>query len=60
MLGYEFGEKPAGVPLTPIEWPIDPEAFSETLRTVHGATACRFTFSKTDMAISTSPTRPEL
>ena len=35
MLGFDFGEKPAGVPLTPIGWPIDPEAFGETLRTVH-------------------------
>ena len=35
MLGYDFGEKPAGVPLTPIGWPIDPEAFGETLRLVH-------------------------
>jgi beta-glucosidase len=35
MLGFEFGEKPAGVPLTPIGWPINPEAFSETLQIVH-------------------------
>jgi len=35
MLGYDFGEKPADVPLTPIGWPIDPEAFGETLRMVH-------------------------
>ncbi len=35
MLGYDFGEKPAGTPLTPIEWPIQPEAFGEALRTVH-------------------------
>ena len=35
MLGFEFGEKPAGVPLTPIGWPINPEAFRETLRMVH-------------------------
>ncbi|TPQ29163.1 beta-glucosidase [Bradyrhizobium guangdongense] len=35
MLGYDFGEKPAGVPLTPIEWPIEPEAFRETLQLVH-------------------------
>ena len=35
MLGYDFGEKPADVPLTPIGWPIDPEAFGETLRIVH-------------------------
>lgn len=34
MLRYDFGEKPAGTPLTPIEWPIEPEAFGETLRTV--------------------------
>jgi beta-glucosidase len=35
MLGCDFGEKPAGTPLTPIEWPIDAEAFGETLRIVH-------------------------
>ncbi len=35
MLGFDFGEKPAGVPLTPIEWPINPGAFAETLLTVH-------------------------
>jgi beta-glucosidase len=35
MLGFEFGDKPAGVPLTPIGWPIDPDAFRETLKTVH-------------------------
>lgn len=35
MLGYDFGDKPAGIPLTPIEWPINPEAFADTLRIVH-------------------------
>jgi beta-glucosidase len=35
MLGFDDGEKPAGVPLTPVGWPIDPEAFGESLRTVH-------------------------
>lgn len=35
MLGYDFGAKPAGIPLTPIEWPIEPEAFRETLQTAH-------------------------
>jgi beta-glucosidase len=35
MLGFEFGDKPAGVPLTPIGWPVNPEAFGETLLTVH-------------------------
>lgn len=35
MLGYDFGEKPAGIPLTPIGWPIEPNAFAETLRAVH-------------------------
>jgi len=34
MLGFDFGDKPAGVPLTPIGWPVDPEAFRETLRIV--------------------------
>ena len=35
MLGYDFGDKPAGVPLTPVGWPINPEAFGQTLRLVH-------------------------
>ena len=35
ILGFDFGEKPAGALLTPIEWPIDPGAFAETLLTVH-------------------------
>jgi beta-glucosidase len=35
MLGFEFGDKPTGVPLTPIGWPINPEAFCDTLLTVH-------------------------
>ena len=35
MLGYDFGEKPADVRLTPVGWPINPEAFGETLRIVH-------------------------
>ena len=35
MLGYDFGEKPAGAALTPIGWPVDPQAFGETLRIVH-------------------------
>ena len=30
-------ESPAGPPLTSIGWPIQPEAFGETLRTVHEA-----------------------
>ncbi|MDA9524743.1 beta-glucosidase [Bradyrhizobium sp. CCBAU 11434] len=34
MLGYDFGDKPAGAPLTPIDWPIDPEAFGDTLQAV--------------------------
>jgi beta-glucosidase len=37
MLGFDFGAKPAGVPLTPIEWPINPGAFAETLLTVHAS-----------------------
>ena len=36
ILGFAFGEKPEGVPLTPIGWPINPDAFRDTLRTVHG------------------------
>jgi beta-glucosidase len=35
MLGFDYGEIPAGVAPTPIGWPINPEAFSETLRIVH-------------------------
>ncbi|WP_298244349.1 GH1 family beta-glucosidase [uncultured Bradyrhizobium sp.] len=35
MLGYDFGDKPADVPLTPIGWPIEPEAFRWTLESVH-------------------------
>ena len=35
MLEFEFGANPAGVPLTPIGWPIDPDLFRETLRIVH-------------------------
>jgi beta-glucosidase len=35
MLGYDFGEKPAGIALTPVGWPIDPNAFRDTLQTVH-------------------------
>ena len=37
VLGFGFGENPAGAALTPIGWPIDPDAFRETLRTVHEA-----------------------
>jgi beta-glucosidase len=33
-LGWDFGEKPAGIPLTPIGWLIDPDAFQHTLLTV--------------------------
>ncbi len=33
-LGWGFGEKPAGLPLTPIGWMIDPGAFRDTLLTV--------------------------
>jgi len=35
MLSYAFGDKPARLPLTPIRWPIDPDAFSQTLQDVH-------------------------
>jgi beta-glucosidase len=35
MLGFGFGDKPAGIPLTPIEWPIAPDTFAEVLRIVH-------------------------
>ncbi len=33
-LGFGFGEKPPGIPQTPIGWPIDPNAFRDTLLTV--------------------------
>jgi beta-glucosidase len=35
MLGFTFGDAPSGTPLTPIGWPIDPDAFRDTLQTVH-------------------------
>ncbi len=35
MLGFDFGEKPAGMALTQIGWPIDPPSFGATLRLVH-------------------------
>jgi beta-glucosidase len=35
LLGLEFGDNPGDVALTPIGWPIDPDAFGETLRVVH-------------------------
>jgi beta-glucosidase len=35
MLGYDFGDKPAGTTLTPIDWPIEPEAFTTVLATAH-------------------------
>jgi beta-glucosidase len=33
-LGYSFGDKPAGMPVTPIGWPIDAQGFRDTLMTV--------------------------
>jgi beta-glucosidase len=33
-LGFGFGERPAGIPVTPIGWAIDPDAFRDTLLTV--------------------------
>jgi len=33
-LGFAFGERPPGTPLTPINWPILPDAFRDTLLTV--------------------------
>lgn len=35
MLGYDFGDKPPGTPLTPIDWPIEPDAFREVLVAAH-------------------------
>jgi beta-glucosidase len=33
-LGFNYGEKPADVPRTPMGWPIVPKAFGEALRSV--------------------------
>ena len=33
-LGFTFGDRPAGTPVTPIDWPIMPDAFRDTLLTV--------------------------
>ncbi len=33
-LGFGFGEQPPGIPMTPIGWPIMPDAFRDTLLTV--------------------------
>ena len=33
-LGWQFGEKPDGIPQTPIGWMIEPDAFRDTLLTV--------------------------
>jgi beta-glucosidase len=33
-LGFDFGDGPAGIPDTPIGWPIMPDAFRDTLLTV--------------------------
>jgi beta-glucosidase len=35
LLGFDFGDRPEGSALTPIGWPIDPQAFAETLRSAH-------------------------
>jgi beta-glucosidase len=35
MLGFAFGDNPAGIALTAIGWPIEPEAFRDTLNIVH-------------------------
>lgn len=35
MLGYDFGDKPPGTRLTPIDWPIEPDAFREVLVAAH-------------------------
>lgn len=32
--GFDFGNRPPGTPVTPIDWPIDPDAFRDTLLTV--------------------------
>jgi beta-glucosidase len=34
MLGFWFGDNPTDIPQTPIGWPIVPDAFAETLRTI--------------------------
>ena len=33
-LGFTFGDKPAGTPVTPIDWATDPHAFRDTIVTV--------------------------
>lgn len=33
-LGFGFGDKPASIPVTPIDWPIMPDAFRDTLLAV--------------------------
>jgi beta-glucosidase len=33
-LGFTFGDRPPGTPVTPIDWPIMPEGFRDTLLTV--------------------------
>ena len=33
-LGFDFGDRPADIPATPIGWPIVPDAFRDTLLTV--------------------------
>ena len=34
-LGFEFGDRPAELPVTPFNWPIKPEAFRDTLLRVN-------------------------
>ncbi|WP_414709611.1 GH1 family beta-glucosidase [Rhodopseudomonas sp.] len=35
MMGFNWGDRPPGLPLTPIDWPINAPAFGETLLKVH-------------------------
>lgn len=35
VLGFDFGDRPTGLPVTPMGWPIVPEAFRDTLLRVY-------------------------
>jgi beta-glucosidase len=39
-LGFDFGDRPPELPVTPVNWPIKPEAFRDTLLRVHECYAC--------------------
>jgi beta-glucosidase len=58
MLGFDFGEKPA-FPSRRSDGRSIPKRSAKRCASSMTATSCRSTFSKTDWAISTSPTRQE-